>query len=231
MEGRYFCSQTTHRLGMDAAARWPGAAPHLPWHLDLSGYSGSLAPSVIFGAFAQAWLWWAEIAEITPVMVQEVGEALVRKHFARIDGPNGVLAWSELADSTMRPKTQRYDNGEHWTVEWFLQAVACHEIGHVLGLEHDSQNSKALMAPFIQSDVRKPTDRDAARLLGLGYQRRTTPIPTDPQPGPVPPWTIRLAVPVVAGGPFTGVSGSALGIGDWRVMRADDGPPPVIPPG
>ena len=224
----FFCSQNTQRLG--EFAKWPGHAPRLPWHVDLSGYTGTLLPGTLIDAFAQAWLWWAEIAEITPVMVQSAAEALIRKHFARIDGPSGILAWSELADNTVQPKTQRYDNGEHWTVEWFLQAVAAHEIGHVLGLEHDGRNSGSLMAPYIQENVKKPTPRDAQRLLSLGYAKRTTPLPgPDPTPGPVPANMIRLALPIKAGNTGTVLAGSDMGIGDYLALLAGDGPPPAVP--
>lgn len=221
-EGQYFCSQNTMRLG--AFAKWPGVSPRLPWHVDLSGYRGSLTPAQLIEAFRLAWSWWAEAAEITPVMVQSVGEALVRKHFAPIDGSSGILAWSELADNTNQPKTQRYDSGENWTVEWFLPAVIAHELGHVLGLEHDSQGSGALMAPFIQSNVPKPTPRDIQRLLGLGYAKRTTPIPspdpTDPNP---PPNVLRLKAAKLAGQHGDFVLGSDLAAGDYLLVGKSGG--------
>lgn len=225
MHSHYVCGQNIQRLG--AYAKWPGINPRLPWNVDLSGYQGNLTAAALIGAFQQAWLWWAEAAEINPVMVQTAGEALIRKHFARIDGQNGILAWSELADNTNQPKTQRYDNSELWSVDWFLPAVACHEIGHVLGLEHDNPNSGSLMAPFIQESVKKPTARDIQRLLGLGYAKRTTPIP-DPG-GQMPANTVRFKTPLAAGDHGSFALGSPVGIGDYMLLLGGDGPPPVVP--
>ena len=171
----------------------------------------------------------AEAADIEPVMVQTAAEELIRKHFARIDGPSGILAQSELADNTMRPKWQQYDAGDNWILSEDFQGgmdlarVACHEIGHVLGLEHDSQSSGSLMAPYIQESVRKPTPRDIQRLIGLGYKKRTTPIP-DPPPtiGPKP-FTIRITSQQAAGDHGGIVLGSPMGVGDYAYYQVNEG--------
>ena len=224
----YVCGCNIQRLG--AYAKWPGASPRLTWNFDISGYRGDLTPTQLIEAFRLAFSWWAEAAEMTPVMVQTPGEALIRSHFARIDGPSGILAWSELADNTNQPKTQRYDNSEMWSIDWFLQAVISHEIGHMLGLTHDSELSASLMAPFIQESVRKPTPRDAQRLIGLGYLRRTTPIPDPTQPGPgVPANTLRLKTAKAAGdyGDFS--IGSDLAAGDYLLVLGGESPPIPVP--
>lgn len=234
MNEHYVCGCNIQRLG--AYAKWPGPSPRLPWHVDLSGYVGQMTPAMLIEAFRLAWLWWAEAAEITPVMVQSAGEAFIRKHFKRIDGPSGILAWSELADNTNQPKTQRYDAGDKWILsETFdggmdLARVACHEIGHVLGLEHDSQGSGSLMAPYIQESVRKPTPRDIQRLLGLGYKPRTTPIPdpTNP-PGDVPANVLRIKSAKLAGVHGDFVLGSDMAAGDYLMLLGGEGDPPPVP--
>lgn len=236
-EGLFFCSQTIHRLG--EYAKWPGANPRLPWHVDLAGYRGQTPRDKIMEAFRLAWLWWAEIAEIEPVMVQSAAEALIRKHFAAVDGPNGILAWSELADNTNQPKTQRYDAAEPWVLSESLQdgmdlaRVACHEIGHVLGLEHDGRNADALMRPTISNSIRKPTARDAARLLALGYKKRTTPLPPpdDPPTGLPKPNMIRLKQRLPAGDHGVFTLGSPMTAGDYfMILGGDDEGPPDVPP-
>ena len=227
MSGEYWvCGQSIQRLGM--FAKWPGDKPKIPWHADFSGYRGTLTPEQLLGAFSKALSWWVEAAEISLPMVQTAGEALARMHFARIDGPSGILAYSELADNTNQPKTQRYDNSELWTLEWFLPAVIAHEWGHMFGLEHDSPTSNTLMAPFIQEDVKKPTPRDIQRLIGLGYKRRTTPIP-DPDPIPVPANMIRLKTAKMAGEHGDFVLGSNLAAGDYLVLLGGAGDPPPVP--
>ncbi len=235
-EDRFFCSQTIQRLG--AFAKWPGANPRLPWHVDVSGHRGSMTAAEVLEAFRLAWAWWAEQAEITPVMVGSVADALVRKHFARIDGLNGILAWSELADNTNQPKTQRYDNSENWRNSETLAGgmdlvrVAAHEIGHVLGLEHDSPSAAALMRPSVSEGIRKPTARDFDRLYALGYKKRTTPIP-DPVPPlpPVPDGYLRILKPLNPGTHGDIIQlGSALGPGDYLPFLIGDGLPPPVPP-
>lgn len=229
------CGQYILRMGVEA--KWPGVNPRLPWNVDLTGYLGQIPKSALLAAFAQAWQWWADAVDMTPIMVQSPGEALIRKHFARIDGSGGVLAWSELADNTNQPKTQRYDAGDSWIVTEGtmsggidIMRVACHEIGHVLGLEHDNQNSGALMAPYISDDVPKPTSRDISRLIGLGYIKRTTPIPTPVPPGDLPAANVvRFKTPLAAGDYANFSLGSTVGIGDYMLLLGGDGPPPPVP--
>lgn len=188
-DGVAICGQTFQSIG--PLAKWPGENPRLPHHLDTSGYRGSLTPAVLLDAYARAWAYWADVVEITPVPAATAAEAWIRAHFAREDGPSGVLAWSYLADNTNSPKAQRYDNSESWvivnperpTAGIDLVRVACHEIGHVLGLDHDGGNADALMRPSYSTSIPKPTARDVQRMVGLGYKRRTNPIPP---PGPPP---------------------------------------------
>lgn len=177
-------------------AKWPGENPHLPWHADMAAYRGSLTVDQLWEAFRRAWAYWEAEIEIRPERVAQAQQALIRKHFASIDGSSGTLAWSYLADNTNNPKTQRYDNGESWVIAnperptsgIDLVRVACHEIGHVLGLDHDSSTAEALMRPSYSTSIPKPTERDLQRMVGLGYKRRTTPPPPPPPPpGPTLP--------------------------------------------
>jgi hypothetical protein len=196
------CGATVQAIG--PLAKWPGANPSLPWYLDTAGYRGQLTAAAVLAAYDRAWAYWAAVVEIDPKTVADAGAALIRAHFARIDGPSNVLAWSELADNSNRPKTQRYDAGDDWVITpegqtpsggIDLVRVACHEIGHVLGLDHDNANADALLRPSYSTRIPKPTARDVQRLIGLGYKPRTT-APVPPAPFPPKPPTVPDPPPV-----------------------------------
>lgn len=138
----------------------------------------ALSSEAVSAAFRQAWGWWSESLDIEPQEVSDPSQALVRIRFEKMDGPNGVLAESYLADGTLNPKTQRYDASERWTVGppasglLSLPTVACHEIGHVLGLGHDDATAPAVMRPVYSAALPREQARDIDRMVQLGYARR-----------------------------------------------------------
>ncbi|MBY0457659.1 MAG: matrixin family metalloprotease [Gemmataceae bacterium] len=207
-DGALICGTTA--LAVGPLAKWPGESPDLPWHYDLSGYRGPLAPEQVLSAFDKAWGYWAEVVDIRPRRVNSRAEAKVWGTFGRIDGDSGVLAWSMLANDSNSPKEQRYDSGERWVVVnpdrpasgIDLVRVACHEIGHVLGLDHDRSTADALLRPSYSVSIPKPTDRDIQRLVGLGYKKRAAPPPPPPPADPPPVTGFRLALP--GGGEVSG---------------------------
>lgn len=159
---------------------WP--TRRITYHLDYDSAAGLRPPlsrDAISGEFRTAWNWWAEGLDIEPVEVTDPAAAMVRIKFGKIDGPSGTLAWSYLSDGTMRPKDQLYDVSERWTAGppasglLALRTVACHEIGHVLGLAHDSPTAPAVMRPMYTASIPREQARDYDRLVALGYARRT----------------------------------------------------------
>lgn len=207
-EPLYFCGTTVQSVG--PLAKWPGENPDLPWWYDFSGET-DLAQDVLAACMEQAWKYWSDLIEIRPRRVATRGEAKVWGTFRRIDGPSNVLAWSMLANNTNNPAEQRYDSGERWVkmnpetpsggID--LVRVACHEIGHVLGLDHDSGNANALLRPSYSTSIPKPTERDLQRIVGLGYRRRTAPLPPPAPPVPDPPPVAGVSFVLPGGGLLT----------------------------
>ncbi len=158
---------------------WP--QKRIPYHIDYDSAAGLRPPlsrDAISGEFRTAWNWWAEGLDIEPIEVTDANAAVVRIRFGKIDGPSGTLAWSYLSDGTMRPKDQLYDATERWVAGppangmLSLRTVACHEIGHVLGLAHDSPTAPAVMRPMYTASIPREQARDYERLVALGYPRR-----------------------------------------------------------
>lgn len=130
----------------------------------------------------------------------------------------GVLAWSYLAQNSCAVHLeQRYNTRVEWS-QRYLRAVACHEIGHAIGLGHLNTQS-SLMYPYARISVYQPHATDIAAALQLGYKKRTnTPEPPDPPDPPTGDPIIRTEVVYQSGKReyFTPAgSGGGNGGTDW----------------
>lgn len=99
------------------------------------------------------------------------------------DGPSGTLAWAYLPNGNDQQLLMRFDVDEQWTVNGNgirLRNVACHEFGHLLGLEH-SRVQTALMAPFYSAAVVSPQQNDDVSRVKALYG---PPIGGPPDPPP-----------------------------------------------
>lgn len=183
----YFCGRVETLTDDFTTKPWP--VKRLPYHLDATGFRGSLDEPQLKMAFEEAFNSWATYLDLEPVAVDRAGDALIQSVFGRIDGYGRVLAYSELADGTARVKGQTYDSGDSWVVSdepvqnyFDLLRVMIHELGHMLGLTHDKAGADAIMAPTYSWEMPRPTARDVNRLLALGYQPRPIIVAVAPTP-------------------------------------------------
>ncbi len=160
------------------AQRWP--TDRITYGIDYAsarGLNPPLSDASVQAAFRQATGWWAEHLHLEFVEVAPA-QALIPIRFERMDGPAGVLAEAYLSNGTLQPKPMRFDSSERWTPGApapnliSLPTVACHELGHSLGLGHDAQNAPAVMRPSYTAAIPREQERDVMRMVGLGYRRR-----------------------------------------------------------
>lgn len=84
-----------------------------------------------------------------------------------LDGKDaGVVADAHVGPPDGMQLSLRLDTAEVWTEDKFV-ATICHEMGHILGLDH-APGPGELMSPTYQKGFVAPTDADIARLRKVG---------------------------------------------------------------
>ena len=143
-----------------------------------------------FGAWTQYGnLTVSEGGGSTPDIVIGTGQG-ARSNF---DGPGGTLAWAYLPNGSNQQLEMRFDLGETWVANpaqrgILYENVACHEFGHLLGLDH-SKVQAALMAPYYNPAIPSPQANDDVPRFQARYGVKTTPTappPVAPPAGPRP---------------------------------------------
>lgn len=163
--------------------------------------------SIITKAFDQ----WADVANLKFDITRNKSKANFIMSTGRgrafgFDGSGGTLAWAQLPPNNNYNGQLlcRFDESETWVKDStqrgiILLNVACHEVGHLLGLEH-SRNSNDLMAPFYKPGISKPQNGDIKRIQGLygPPQDNPSPEPQPPTPEPKPPTSFPAPTNLIA---------------------------------
>lgn len=120
--------------------------------------------STMFNAF-QAWTRYGNI-EVQPTRTNQADIVIMagRGRQSNFDGPGGTLAWAYLPNGNDAQLQMRFDLDETWILNpqmrgTLLFNVACHEFGHLFGLDHSKVQS-ALMAPYYNASIQVPQQND-----------------------------------------------------------------------
>jgi hypothetical protein len=168
----YTFANGTRDGATDPDSHWPqpggkGTAITVTYSYDnlLDGYlGGSLSTSTIKAAIQQALSLWAAVAPINFVEVADsgpppslttdysaAGKPMIRFGHLHVDGPGNVIGYGFYPGATGLAGDVDLDDSENWTVNPSsgvdLLEVATHEIGHALGLGHETVRT-AIMNPY-----------------------------------------------------------------------------------
>lgn len=173
---RRCCMPSLARAGAQCGWR------HRPVTASIRGSLPGLTDAAVVETYKEALRVWNSVCNTGLQWTDDFDSANIWAQARRIDGASGTLAWSYLIQcggSTANTRLeQRYDNGERWTRDWFLE-VALHELGHALGLDHIN-NPKALMNPYSSSGrITIPTQYELAIMVPL-YGKPVAPPPPEP---------------------------------------------------
>lgn len=165
---------------------------------------------------------WSEVCDLKFERVENENQANLVYNVGSgkrygFDGPSGTLAWAYLAPApNYKGQLECYfDSSETWKVSAsvrgiFLENVACHETGHLLGFEH-SRIESALMAPYYNANIAKPQENDDIKRAVAYYGK---PVIVTPTPTPTPTDTTKLTINLEIKGELTNVQ-----IPGYRVFK------------
>lgn len=153
-----------------------------------------LSPEIWDEAIRKAFHNWTDVANMSFSQVSSSNADIIMEIGSgprdEFDGPSGTLAWAQLPPGNNSQLLMKFDVAETWVTNpgnrgILLTNVACHEIGHLLGLEH-SRVQSALMAPYYSESISTPQNRDdIPRIQNLYGKPVSNPNP-NPTPNPIP---------------------------------------------
>lgn len=159
----------------------------------VEAYVGGLSRADQDDLIGLAWSDWMAVAGIRVERGQSKASADIvistgRGRAYNFDGASGTLAWAYLPNGRDTQLLMRFDLDETWVRNAtdrgiLFRNVACHELGHLLGLDHSSRQT-ALMAPYYAPRVVSPQPVDDVTRIQSLYG---PPVSTPDNPAPVKP--------------------------------------------
>lgn len=180
---RCYCGVEIDGIQSQALCQWPHKKITYYEEMTFSGMSREKVKSIYDKAFQQ----WADVSGLEVKRVDNIKDANVYARKGWIDLPGFILALSDLpCGATEKSQmSQKFDSSENWSEKFFLE-VACHEIGHALGLPHLGSNT--IMAAMGTGKYTKPQPKDIEEIQKRYGKPNPTPVPPTPvPPTPVPP--------------------------------------------
>lgn len=188
------CGVTDAEEAREAINRW--GVKHLTYAIEATPRGRDLDPERATHAIRAAFQSWSNVCGLTFEQIdnRESCNLLIgvgRGPRAGFDGSGGTLAWAELPPSEghRRQLEMRFDLDENFVVGQspsgiLLENVACHEIGHLIGLSHTNV-SGSLMLPTYSPRVARPQADDILRARNRYGDPKPRPTPA-PEPTPAP---------------------------------------------
>ncbi|MFN0018093.1 MAG: matrixin family metalloprotease [Pirellulaceae bacterium] len=108
----------------------------------------------------EAWESWSKVCGMVSSQCPTESNANVIVTVENIDGPSNVLGDAHIGPPERTRLTLRFDKADTFT-SFKFQATACHEIGHLLGLEHSGTPNQLMVASL--GTLKTPQSEDATR--------------------------------------------------------------------
>lgn len=171
----------------EGAANATCRIPHKRIDVVLPGASMGFTAEELQTAWERGASYWSEVANLEFHFHQSHDNPDITPTYGRIDGPGGTLGWSQFPCPWNPPIIQKYDTRENFSIDFpptngiSLPELIAHELGHALGIQHQSRGN--VMYRLLENRHSKLGPQDKREILAR-YDAAVDPPP--PPPGEPP---------------------------------------------